>query len=560
MADPGRVDRRARASHRRPAGTPLRLPRRQFLAGAAATVALAACSSGDDTIGGAGVATTAATTTAPPADLDGDPFSLGVASGDPRSDAVVIWTRLTVDPAAADGGVPAEPVPVHWEVAADEHFDEIVTDGIAPAEPDFGHSVHVDVVGLEPDTRLYYRFRSGGFQNQVGRARTLPAAGTATEELRFVVANCQAYQSGFYTAHEHLAVEDIDLVFFVGDYIYELENTTDARPHGLEPMQTLDEYRAIYTLTHTDENLQAAHAAHTWICTWDDHEVEDNYAGLEPGRIGLEIDPDASATFPAKRAAAYQAWWENLPVRPGPPVDGRLQIHQAVTYGDLATFAVVDDRQYRDPIPEGAEEGALPRPFGGGPQVAESFAADRSILGADQEAWLLDVLGSSDTRSNVLVQQSIVAEIDRRPDLDDAGYTLDAWDGYVASRNRILGFVADREVPGFVSVGGDIHTGAVADLRADYKVPDSAAVGAEFVAPSITATEIIGPEALSGSRANAHIHYYEPDRRGYLLCTVTPDAFEAQFRYVTTTAEPTADIEDGPTWKVDPDAPTATEV
>jgi alkaline phosphatase D len=451
-------------------------------------------------------------------------------------------------------------VPVRWELARDVGFADVVADGVAVAEGTHHHSVHVDVGGLDPATEFHYRFRVGGFTSPVGRTRTLPEPGANFDELRFVVANCQAYQTGFYTAYDHLAREDLDLVFFVGDYIYELENSVAARPHGLDPMQTLPEYRAIYTLTHADPSLQAAHAAHPWVLTWDDHEVEDNYADLEPGRIGLTLDPGARETFPEKRAAAYQAWWENVPVRPGPPLDGQLKIHREVVAGDLATFAVVDDRQYRDPIPAGAEDGALPRPFGGGPQVPEVFDPDRTILGEEQEAWLLDVLGGSTTPWNVLVQQSIVAEIDRRPDLDDAGYALDAWDGYVASRDRLLGFVADEEVPGFVSVGGDIHTGAVTDLRADYKDPGSPLVGAEFVAPSITSTELIQPEALAGSRANPHVHYYEPDRRGYLLCSVTRDRFDAQFRYVTTTAEPSADIEDGPRWRVTPDSVVAAEV
>jgi alkaline phosphatase D len=538
------------------AGHQLGLPRRRFITGAAATVAVAACASGDD--GGSVAVTTAPDASIPVPDLDADPFTLGVASGDPLDDAVVIWTRLAVDPTTGDGGMPARPVPVRWEVAGDEAFSEPVADGVATAAPDLGHSVHVDVSGLEPDGRYHYRFTVGEFTSPVGRARTLPAVDAEVDRLRFAVANCQAYQSGYFTPYEHLAEEDLDLVFFVGDYIYELENTVEVRPHGLAPMRTLDDYRTIYTINHADELLRAAHAAHTWVMTWDDHEVEDNYAGLEPGRIGLGLDPDARAGFPEKRAAAYQAWWENLPVRPGPPADGELDIHRAVAFGDLATFAVVDDRQHRDPIAAGAGDGALPRPFGGGPQVPEAFAEDRSILGFEQEAWLLELLASSATPWNVLVQQSIVAEVDRRPDLDDAGYTLDAWDGYVASRNRILGLVAEEPVPGFVSVGGDIHTGAVADLRADYKDPDSPVVGAELVAPSISATEVIEPEALAGSRANPHIHYYEPDRRGYLLCTVTPEGFEATFRYVTTTAQGRAEVEDGPSWTVGSDSPAAT--
>jgi alkaline phosphatase D len=523
----------------------------------AAAMVTAACSSDDG--GDAATATTAAsTTTVPLPDLAGDPFTLGVASGDPLDDAVVIWTRLAVVPDAPDGEMPAEPVPVRWELSADERFTDVVAEGMATATPEYGHSVHVDVTGLPAATTHWYRFTVGGYESTIGRARTLPAAQDSPGGLRFAVANCQAWQTAHPTPYDHMAEEDLDLVFFVGDYIYELANPPYIRGQGLDPPRTVDEYRAMYGRNHAEPQLQAAHAAHTWVLTWDDHEVEDNYAGLEPGSIGRNLDPDADANFPAKRAAAYQAWWENVPVRPGPPdPGGGMAIHREVAFGDLATFAVIDNRQYRDPI-AGTPEDALPRPLGGGPQVAEALDEARTMLGAEQEAWLEDLLRSSATPWNVLVQQTLMAEIDRRPDLDDAGYTLDAWDGYVANRNRILGLVADEGVPGFVVVGGDIHSAVVADLKADYKDPRSPVVGAEFVAPSISATELIQPEALAGSRANEHIHYYEPGRRGYLRCTVTRDGLEAQFRFVTSTAEPSAAIEDGPRWRVTAGEPAAT--
>jgi phosphodiesterase/alkaline phosphatase D-like protein len=241
-----------------------------------------------------------------------------------------------------------------------------------------------------------------------------------------------------------------------------------------------------------------------------------------------------------------------MPLRTGPPdVDGDLRIYRDLRFGDLVTAAVLDDRQYRDPIPDDAGAGALPRPLGGGPQIPQAFDESRSLLGAEQEQWLEEVLRRSDTTWKLLVQQTLMAEIDRRPDRDDAGFSADTWDGYVAARDRLLGFVHDEEITNLVSLGGDIHTAAVADLKPDYKEPSSPVVGTELIAPSISALELIGPEALEGSRSNPHIHEYEPFRRGWLLVSVTPERLTAEFRFVLDALVPDSGSESGGTWVVD---------
>ena len=522
------------------------LSRRSFLATVAAT-SLVACTR--DRGGTAVPTTTVAALDPPPAPgLDADPFSLGVASGDPLPDAVILWTRLV--PA------PASPVPVVWEVAADEGFTTLVATGIATAVAEEGHSLHVDATGLAPATDHWYRFRAGGFTSPVGRTRTAPATNSSPAAVRFAVANCQAYQTGYFAAYRDLAAADVDVVFFVGDYIYELEPSVDVRPHGLPPPQTLPEYRRFYELNTADPDLRVVRAAHPWVATWDDHEVEDNYAALAPGAIGLAANPDAASSFRAKRAAAYQAWWEHTPVRAGPPVEGSLRIHRAFTYGELARFAVVDNRQYRDPL-AGSGAGRLPRGAGGGPQDPEAFAEDRSMLGAEQEAWLDEVLRTSSARWTVLVQQTVLAELDRVPDDPARGFSMDGWDGYVANRRRLLSTVAEAPVRNFVSVGGDIHTSAVTDLVVDERDPTATVVGTELIAPSINALELLPPDwAVRSPR----IHLFDPDHHGYLLVELTPERLTAEFRYVTDITLPDAPVQPGSRWVVTDGRPGATRL
>jgi alkaline phosphatase D len=491
-------------------------------------------------------ATVTALDTPPAPGLDADPFTLGVASGDPLPDAVVLWTRLV--PA------PPDPVPVVWEIATDEGFASLVATGVVAAVAEEGHSLHVDAGGLVPATTYWYRFRTGPYTSRVGRTRTAPAPGGPAGAVRFAVASCQAYQTGYFAAHRDLAVAELDVVFFVGDYIYELEPSVDVRPHGLPPPQTLPEYRRFYELNTQDPDLQAARAAHPWVVTWDDHEVEDNYAALEPGAIGRAADPDAASKFAGKRAAAYRAWWEHTPVRTGPPVDGSLRIHRALDFGDLARFAVIDNRQYRDPL-AGSGAGRLPRGAGGGPQVPEAFDEERSMLGAEQEAWLDDVLRSSTARWTVLVQQTVLAEIDRVPDDPGRGFSMDGWDGYVANRRRLLATVAGAPVRNFVSVGGDIHTSAVTDLLADYGDPAAAVVGSEFVTPSINALELLPPDWAVRA---PWIHLFDPQRHGYLLVELTPQRLTAEYRYVDDITVPDAPVTVGSRWAVEDGRPGAT--
>ena len=415
------------------AGGPL-IDRRSFLVGLAATALAAGCSSSpeEEETGtsleaeGDVPPDTAAELPPVPPDLPEEVFALGVASGDPLPDSVVLWTRIVSDPLADDGGVPAQPLPVGWEVARDRAFDDVVASGDAVAEPALAHSVHVDASGLEPDTWYWYRFTVGDRTSPVGRTRTAPASGAEVERLRFAFASCQDYEAGHYTAHEHLSREDVDLVLFLGDYIYEHPpGRGGVRRHRSAAPVDLAGYRRRYGEVKADPALQAAHAHAPWLCTWDDHEVEGNYAGGHPG------DPDGDEeAFRARREAAYQAWYEHMPVRAAPPDDGGITVHRSLDWGDLARLYLLDGRQHRSDQPCDA-------PGDVGPACAERGDPDRTMLGAEQEAWLEDQLAGSRARWNVVGQQTVLTANPLAA--PGTPYNLDQWDGYPAARRPAAG-------------------------------------------------------------------------------------------------------------------------
>jgi alkaline phosphatase D len=487
--------------------------------------------------------------------LPADPFQLGVASGDPLPDSVVLWTRLAVDPMSPEPMPPVE-VPVRWEIATDERFRKVVRSGRRTTGPELGHSVHVDARGLDAGRDYFYRFRVGDYDSATGRTRTAPESGRRLDRIAFGVTSCQSYHAGYYTAYEQMSRDDLAFVVFLGDYIYELP-LGSVRSHGIPPAVTVDDFRQHYAAHHADTQLQAAHAAAPWIMTWDDHEVEDNYAGLNPGELGKARDPEGSANFAAKRAAAYRAWWENVPVRAKPPgADGSMRIYRSFRFGDLITLPVVDDRQYRTPLATAGQGPATPP--GGYPQLPAALDPNATILGKEQERWLLRTLDRSDARWNVLAQQTQMAAVDQTPeDASSSGYSADAWDGYVAARNRLLGHVEKAKVKNFVTLGGDTHTSSVDDLRPDYLKEGSPVVGTEFVAPPASSLESLAPQFVEGALRNPHIHLYDITNKGYLRIEATRPQLRADFRYVTTTQQPQAEPLAGTSWVVESGKPGA---
>lgn len=450
-----------------------------------------------------------------------NPFQLGVASGDPYPDGVVLWTRLAPEPLAEDGrgGMPDMEIPVEWEVSEDQNFHYVVKHGVAVASPELGHSVHVELEGLEPSKHYYYRFKAGGHVSPVGRTKTAPAEDADLSSLSFAVASCQAWYHGYYTAYKHMTDDDLDFVLFLGDYIYEyaINASNLFRPVKLSnahntKVVTLDQYRLRYSLFKSDPDLQAAHAAFPWIITWDDHEVENNYAS---GVSQYDAFPEQ---FLMQRADAYQAFYENLPLRHiSKPEGSDMRLYRQFKFGKLAEFNVLDTRQYRDDYTTVMVSG---------PDIAEREDPERTILGEEQEQWLLNNLKQSTATWNVLAQQVVMAQVDRNPGPGEE-YSMDGWDGFVANRQRVLNALKQFQVNNPIVLTGDIHRHAAADLKLNFDDPDSEIIGSEFVTTSISSNGD-GSELddLAGLwLSNAHVKLYN-GQRGYMRCHVTPDQWK----------------------------------
>jgi alkaline phosphatase D len=481
--------------------------------------------------------------------LAGPPFTLGVASGDPLPDRVVLWTRLAPDPQALDGGMPATPVAVRWEVASDGGFRKIVRRGTARAMPGAAHSVHVDAGGLDSGADYFYRFIAGGEESPVGRTRTAPARDAATPSVRFAFASCQQYEEGYFTAHRHLAEEDVDLVAFLGDYIYEDGATPESlRVHeGPEPTD-LAGYRARYATYKADVDLQAAHAAHAWAVIWDDHEVENNYAADR-----AQNDTVSPAEFLTRRAAAYRAWWEHQPVRLPAPTGPDVVMYRTLAFGRLATFQLLDTRQYRtDQACGSAVDIGAPCP--------DIDSPDATLLGEKQTKWLSGALGDSRSRWNLIAQQVMVGPVNFAPTLPGGGIVnLDQWDGYGAARGSLMKQLAQL-APNPVVLTGDIHSSWVHDLVAetsDASGTSDRVIATELVGASITSSfpfESVVRDAVASQRA---IKYFEGTRHGYVRAEVDQEHLRADFRYVSSIDTPTATIETGATFVVEAGRPGA---
>jgi alkaline phosphatase D len=465
------------------------------------------------------------------------PFTLGVASGEPLPHGVVLWTRLAADPFDG-GGSGTRGVRVGWEVSTDERFRRVVQRGTVLAGPELGYSVHVEVQGLRPGRTYWYRFRAEGAISPVGRTRTAPAGRSSPRSLNFAFASCQQWQRGYYTAYRHMAEQDLDLVIHLGDYIYEGNHTTTVRAelppeHARSEPFDLASYRNRYALYKLDGDLQAAHAAFPFVVTWDDHEVENNYAGAI-SQIDAEPDQDP-AVFLQRRAAAYQAWYEHMPVRSTlRPSGPDLLAYRRLRFGDLAEFSVLDTRQYRSD-----------QACGGG-VVARCDEVDdpaRTITGPEQESWLLDGLATSSSRWKVLAQQVFVAPLDLAGG-PEVIINTDGWDGYPASRDRLLGFIAERDVRDVVVLTGDIHTSWVNDLKADFSDPTSATLATEFVGTSISSdgdgSDTDTPTIAGLIESNPHIKFFSA-RRGFVQCELTRREWRTHFQevpYVSTPGAP----------------------
>ncbi|MFS0735815.1 alkaline phosphatase D family protein [Sphingomonas sp. 1P06PA] len=452
------------------------------------------------------------------------PFRLGVAAGDPAPDGFVIWTRLAPDPLEQQGGMPMVPVEVEWEVGADSRFATIAQAGKAIARPELGHAVHVEVGGLQPGRPYWYRFRIGRERSIVGTARTVPLQAA---KVRFGVAGCQAYEDGFYTAYRHMAAEaDLDFVYHYGDYIYEGRAQPVAIGYDgrLKPfvrevvggeIYSLDDYRRRYAQAKLDPDLQAAHAAAAWFVTMDDHEIDNNWV--------QDIDQDDTPRdiFRYRRAAAWQAWYEHMPVRRASmPNASGVQVYRRQRYGDLLTAHFCDTRQFRSDQP--CDDGFKPDC----PGTSDPKAV---VLGSQQEKWLVDGLRGAGTRWNAVCQQIMMMRLDRRTGKEPVPIrNIDSWAAYLAPRDRLLSSM--KGLGNVVVLTGDEHQNFAGEV-APSATPDRP-VAVEFVSTSISSGGDGGDKRYGTEQiiANSPELKWTNDQRGYLLCDVGRDLWNTQYR------------------------------
>lgn len=465
-----------------------------------------------------------------------DPFTLGVASGDPDSEGFVIWTKLAPKPTATDGGM-RDAAEVAWEVAEDEGMSRVVRQGVSVASKELGHSVHVELNGLKPDRWYWYRFRSGDAQTVVGRARTLPEAGAEKDELKFAFASCQSYTAGYYTAYEHMAREELDLVFHLGDYIYEGgSGAGSVRQHspvaaGKGPLMTLEDYRLRHMQYRSDAALQAAHARCPWFVTWDDHEVSNNYADEIDGKKGL-----STGEFLIRRAAAYRAYYEMMPLRArSMPKGPDLMLYRKASFGKLAELFVLDTRQYRSDQPNGDKAAPL---------NDAAMDAKQTIMGAGQKSWLKQGLADSHGRWNVVAQQVMMGMIGRpagpkAPQPEEELYGMDSWCGYVSERMEMARYLQERKISNPVVLTGDVHANYVHELRVDDRNAETPVVAAEFVGTSISSSGDGTDKPADLERLlkdNACLKYHNRER-GYVKCTVTPRLWRSDYLTIPKVSE-----------------------
>ena len=439
-------------------------------------------------------------------------------------------------------------IPVRWEVADDDKFARIVQSGQSLALPGLAYSVHAEVQGLPPDSWYFYRFMLGDAISPIGRTRTFPAPDANVGSMRVAYASCQRWEHGYFSAYRHMAQENLDLVMFLGDYIYEYPraaNGVRTPPGGW--VLTLDDYRQRYATHKEDADLQAMHAACPWLVTWDDHEVQNDYAGLTVGENGPEV-----ADFAARRSAAYQAFYEHMPVRAsvltravaGLANGAEMRIYNRTHYGKLASFTMLDARQYKSPpvCTQGGKRGSgIVNPA----QCADWNDPTRSMLGADQERWLDASWGSATNKSvgwNIIGQQSLIGQRDWKAGPEQALWN-DGWDGYSAARTRLTDSARKNSLANLVVLGGDVHENWVGPIKADYSNPASPAVGVEFCGTSITSRSGGNGKLAQTLAENPHFVFADAERKGYGVVEITPQQVKTTLRVVTDVTRQDAGIE-----------------
>lgn len=466
------------------------------------------------------------------------PFTLGIASGEPTSDGIVLWTRLAPKPLDTVA-MPAVNVSVNWQIAEDEGFSRIVRKGKAVAAPALAHSVHVETGGLKPARWYWYRFEAAGHRSPVGLFRTAPAPGETPERLRFAFASCQQWTQGLWTAYQHMADEDLDLVIHLGDYIYEQGYRGVVRKEGHEETFTLADYRNRHALYKTDPLLQKTHARFPWITTWDDHEVSNNYANdvQEKGQPREE--------FLKRRAWAYQAYYEHMPLRAASlPKGPDMVLYRQLEFGKLIRLHMLDTRQFRtdqacgDGLKKACDDLRNPA---------------QTLLGEKQEQWFDQSLRTSPAVWDLIGQQILVTlqDFDAGP---DEVFNMDSWSGYPLARKRLVDTLAARPQRNAVIITGDVHASWVGQLHQEAQNVKSPCVAAEFVGTSISS----GGDGIETNEradavltANPQVRYFN-GRRGYVRCDVTAKSWRSDFRAVDYVTKPGSPLRTKASFVVEP--------
>ncbi len=490
-----------------------------------------------------------------------NPFSLGVASGAPTHDGIVLWTRL--DPVCVEAaGLNGQAVPVTWQLAHDAQFSRIAAQGVIQSVPALAYSVHAEVSGLASDHHYFYRFLAGSASSTTGKTRTFPAPEARPKSLRLAYASCQQWGNGFYGAYRHMLDENLDMVMYLGDYMYEYPSS---RPKDIRPTtggwaNTLETYRQRYALHKSDPDLQAMHAAAPWLIAWDDHEVQNDYAGTQKGNSGRPIDD-----FMARRRAAYQAFYEHMPVRRTnfealiSEHSDNAKIFGSSRFGQLATLYLLDTRQYRDP------QACNPNNKTGSSQLDPSSCAiwndpQRTLLGSQQENWLKREFESSSAQWNVIGQQTLLGQ----RNLDTQGgvrFSNNGWDGYPRARQRLIDAMIQTKLRNPVVIGGDMHENWVGHILSDYKVPTSTSVGVEFCGTSITSLAHINQEKANEMlRVNPHFIFADTEYRGYGVVEFTPNRLRTTLRAVDDATNPRSAIHTLAEFTVESDKPQIQKV
>jgi alkaline phosphatase D len=481
-------------------------------------------------------------------------FRHGVASGDPLPDRVFLWTRVSGDT--------EDPVEVRWTVALDEGLEDVVASGTAVARAEQNHTVHVDAAGLSPGTAYWYGFDGLGASSRTGRTKTLPHG--RPERIRFGVCSCAKYTAGHFNVYGRLADrDDLDFLLHLGDYIYELGNDDPNAPAGeigraAEPPHeciTLEDYRRRYAHHRLDPDLQRLHARLPFISTLDDHEICDN-----TWREGAKRHDPSEGPWVEREAAALRAWREWLPVRL--PSEDPLQVFRRFRIGELADLVVLDGRTRRD-----EESGA--------PEVMDD--PERTILGPEQERWLLDLLEGSDAMWRLLGNSVMIGQVYTRLMPEDVGEPLgelgvltkrehgpepDQWDGYPAARDRLFQAVEEHRVGNVVFLSGDVHTAWAVDLKRDVADEQERALAVEFVTPSVTTANLDehladAPAGLTSEEieehvceGNPHVRWVDLDRHGFIAVDVTAERVQADWWFADGVREPSDAVEHGASWLV----------